>query len=100
MGSTTAGPGGRATTADGRLVILMGDLAAMGPLAIDMYLPGMPAMGIALHATVAETEATVSAFLAGMAIGQLLYGPASDRLRLGALATLSHRRPVSAGDWS
>src|SRR5579864_5255466 len=80
MGSTTAGPGGRATTADGRLVILMGALAAMGPLAIDMYLPGMPAMGIALHATVAETEATVSAFLAGMAIGQLLYGPASDRL--------------------
>ncbi len=65
---------------DGRLVILMGALAAMGPLAIDMYLPGMPAMGIALHATVAETEATVSAFLAGMAIGQLLYGPASDRL--------------------
>ncbi|MGZ3272803.1 MAG: multidrug effflux MFS transporter [Caulobacteraceae bacterium] len=63
-----------------RLVVLMGALAAMGPLAIDMYLPGMPAMGVTLHASVAETEATVSAFLAGMAIGQLIYGPASDRL--------------------
>lgn len=70
----------RERSVSARLVILMGALAAMGPLAIDMYLPGMPAMGAALHASVAETEATVSAFLAGMAIGQLLYGPASDRL--------------------
>ncbi len=80
MDSAAPGGDGKAAGASSRLVILMGALAAMGPLAIDMYLPGMPVMGVALHATVSETEATVSAFLAGMAIGQLLYGPASDRL--------------------
>jgi DHA1 family bicyclomycin/chloramphenicol resistance-like MFS transporter len=62
------------------LVILLGSLTAMGPLAIDMYLPSLPAIGAGLHASAGEAQATVSAFLAGMAIGQLFYGPASDRL--------------------
>lgn len=62
------------------LVILLGALTAMGPLAIDMYLPSLPSIGAGLHASAGETQATVSAFLAGMAIGQLFYGPASDRL--------------------
>lgn len=62
------------------LVILLGSLTAMGPLAIDMYLPSLPAIGVALKADPAQTQATMAAFLAGMAIGQLLYGPASDRL--------------------
>jgi DHA1 family bicyclomycin/chloramphenicol resistance-like MFS transporter len=51
----------------------------MGPLAIDMYLPSLPAIGADLRASAGQTSATVAAFLAGMAIGQLLYGPASDR---------------------
>jgi DHA1 family bicyclomycin/chloramphenicol resistance-like MFS transporter len=62
------------------LVILLGSLTAMGPLAIDMYLPSLPAIAAGLHASAGEAQATVSAFLAGMAIGQLFYGPASDRL--------------------
>jgi DHA1 family bicyclomycin/chloramphenicol resistance-like MFS transporter len=62
------------------LVVLLGGLTAMGPLAIDMYLPSLPAIGTNLHATASETQATVSAFLAGMALGQLFYGPASDRM--------------------
>ena len=62
------------------LVILLGSLTAMGPLAIDMYLPSLPSIGVGQHATTSQTQATVSAFLAGMAIGQLFYGPASDRL--------------------
>lgn len=62
------------------LVVLLGSLTAMGPVAIDMYLPSLPAIGAGLHATAGETQATVSAFLAGMAVGQLFYGPASDRL--------------------
>ncbi|MBS0332225.1 MAG: multidrug effflux MFS transporter, partial [Proteobacteria bacterium] len=62
------------------LVILLGALTAMGPLAIDMYLPSLPSIATALHASVGEAQSTVSAFLAGMAIGQLAYGPASDRL--------------------
>ena len=61
------------------LVVLLGLLTAMGPLAIDMYLPSLPAIGRDLQATAGQTQATVSAFLAGMAIGQFFYGPASDR---------------------
>jgi len=62
------------------LVILLGSLTAMGPVAIDMYLPSLPAIAAGLRASPGEAQATVSAFLAGMAVGQLFYGPASDRL--------------------
>jgi DHA1 family bicyclomycin/chloramphenicol resistance-like MFS transporter len=62
------------------LVVLLGALTAMGPLAIDMYLPSLPSIGAELHASAAMTQWTVATFLAGMALGQLIYGPASDRL--------------------
>jgi DHA1 family bicyclomycin/chloramphenicol resistance-like MFS transporter len=62
------------------LVVLLGAMTALGPLSIDMYLPSLPAIGHDLHASDALTQGTVAAFLAGMAIGQFLYGPASDRL--------------------
>lgn len=61
------------------LMTLLGGLTALGPLAIDMYLPSLPAIGADLRAPSAEIQSTVAAFLAGMAIGQLFYGPASDR---------------------
>jgi DHA1 family bicyclomycin/chloramphenicol resistance-like MFS transporter len=62
------------------LVVLLGSMTALGPLSIDMYLPSLPAIGADLHASVGQTQGTVAAFLAGMALGQFLYGPASDRL--------------------
>jgi len=52
----------------------------MGPLAIDMYLSSLPAIQASLHASAAQGVATMSAFLAGMSIGQMFYGPASDRM--------------------
>lgn len=61
------------------LVILLGALTAFAPMSIDMYLPSLPAIGADLHADAGQTQATVAAFLAGMAFGQFLYGPASDR---------------------
>jgi DHA1 family bicyclomycin/chloramphenicol resistance-like MFS transporter len=62
------------------LVVLLGALTAMGPLAIDMYLPSLPSIGANLHASSSETQGTMAAFLTGMALGQFFYGPASDRM--------------------
>ena len=61
------------------LVFLLGALTAFAPMSIDMYLPSLPAIGESLGAGAAQTQTTVAAFFAGMAIGQFLYGPASDR---------------------
>lgn len=61
------------------LVVLLGSLTAFAPMSIDMYLPSLPAIGADLHASAGQTQATVAAFFAGMAIGQFIYGPASDR---------------------
>ncbi|WP_397402857.1 multidrug effflux MFS transporter [Phenylobacterium sp.] len=77
---TSANPSSASPPTPWGLVILLGSLTAMGPLAIDMYLSTLPAIGQSLRATPASTQATVSTFLAGMAIGQLVYGPWSDRV--------------------
>jgi DHA1 family bicyclomycin/chloramphenicol resistance-like MFS transporter len=77
---TSANPSSASPPTPWGLVILLGSLTAMGPLAIDMYLSTLPAIGQSLDATPAATQATVAAFLAGMAIGQLIYGPWSDRV--------------------
>ncbi|MFZ5670187.1 MAG: Bcr/CflA family multidrug efflux MFS transporter [Pseudomonadota bacterium] len=61
------------------LVVLLGSLTAFAPMSIDMYLPALPAIGRGLGAGAEATQATLAAFFAGMAIGQFLYGPASDR---------------------
>ena len=61
------------------LVFLLGALTAFAPMSIDMYLPSLPAIGADLRASAAQTQGTVAAFFAGMAIGQFFYGPASDR---------------------
>jgi DHA1 family bicyclomycin/chloramphenicol resistance-like MFS transporter len=55
-------------------------LAAFGALSIDMYLPGLPAIADELHTGMAAVQQTLAAFFLGMALGQLLYGPISDRL--------------------
>jgi DHA1 family bicyclomycin/chloramphenicol resistance-like MFS transporter len=49
-------------------------------LSIDMYLPGLPAIGRELHAGPAEVQLTVAAFFIGIAVGQMIYGTLSDRL--------------------
>lgn len=61
-------------------MILLGALTGMGPIGIDMYLPSLPAIGQSLHASAGQMQGTVAAFLAGMAVGQVFYGPAADRL--------------------
>ncbi len=60
------------------LTAVLAVLTAVGPLAIDMYLPSLPHLTAALQAQPAEGQLTLSAFLVGFALGQVLYGPLSD----------------------
>ena len=62
------------------LVLLLGSLTALGPLAVDMYLPSLPAISRGLHASPGAVSVTLAAFFAGLGIGQLVYGPLSDRI--------------------
>src|ERR1700678_2116228 len=62
------------------LILLLGSQTALGPLAIDMYLPSLPAIARNLHATPVEVGITLAAFFAGLGIGQLVFGPLSDRI--------------------
>ncbi|MFB6849649.1 multidrug effflux MFS transporter [Streptomyces sp. NPDC056373] len=62
------------------LVAVLGALTAMTPLAIDMYVPGFPSMGDTLGASSSAVQLTMTAFLAGLVVGQLVLGPLSDRL--------------------
>jgi DHA1 family bicyclomycin/chloramphenicol resistance-like MFS transporter len=61
------------------LTAMLGLLTALGPLSTDMYLPSLPDLAKALGATTAQAQLTLSAFLAGFALGQIVYGPLSDR---------------------
>lgn len=63
-----------------RLTIILGTLSAFGPLSIDMYLPGLPAIGREFSADTASAQLTLSAFLIGLALGQAFYGPVADRV--------------------
>ncbi len=60
-------------------LLLMGLLTMTGPLAIDMYLPAFPSISESLNAAPGAVERTLAVYLVGMAIGQLIYGPAADR---------------------
>ena len=62
------------------LVLLLGSLTALGPLAIDMYLPSLPAISQGLRASSGEVGLTLGAFFLGLGLGQLVYGPLSDRI--------------------
>ncbi len=61
------------------LTLLLSLLTALGPLSMDMYLPSLPAIADALHAPIAQVQLTISSYLFGFAVGQIVYGPISDR---------------------
>jgi DHA1 family bicyclomycin/chloramphenicol resistance-like MFS transporter len=79
-------------------LVILGALTAIGPLSIDMYLPAFAAIEQDLRAPAGGAELTLAGFFIGMACGQLVWGPLSDRfgrkpplyagLALFALATL------------
>ncbi|WP_435829916.1 multidrug effflux MFS transporter [Micromonospora costi] len=81
-------PAERRRTGPG-LLALLGLLTAFGPLSLDMYLPAFPEMTRDLGADQAQIQLSLTTCLIGMALGQLVTGPLSDRW--------GRRRPVLAG---
>ncbi|MBK3586531.1 multidrug effflux MFS transporter [Streptomyces microflavus] len=80
----------KATRRTGFLVtMVLGGLTALPPLSMDMYLPALPAVTDSLSAPAATIQLTLTACLAGMALGQLVVGPMSDRW--------GRRRPLLLG---
>jgi len=67
------------TTIRWPLLLVLASLAAVAPVATDLYLPGFPAMGDALGADASGVQLTLTSFLVGLAFGQLVMGPLSDR---------------------
>ena len=61
------------------LTLLLSLLTGLGPLSMDLYLPSLPDIGRVLHASTGEVQLTISSYLFGFAVGQILYGPISDR---------------------
>jgi DHA1 family bicyclomycin/chloramphenicol resistance-like MFS transporter len=61
------------------MTLLLGALVAVAPLAMDIYLPAMPAMTAALRATPEEVQLTVSVYMFGWGMAQLFAGPLADR---------------------
>jgi DHA1 family bicyclomycin/chloramphenicol resistance-like MFS transporter len=61
------------------LTALLAALSAIGPLTTDMYLPSLPDNARQLDASTAQVQLTISAYLIGFAVGQIFYGPVSDR---------------------
>lgn len=62
-----------------RLIVLLAALVAFAPLSIDMYLPSLPLIAADLQAAESSIQLTISAFLVGLFIGMLFYGPLSDK---------------------
>jgi DHA1 family bicyclomycin/chloramphenicol resistance-like MFS transporter len=63
-----------------QLAVTLGALTAIGPLAIDMYLPALPTIARELGASASAVQVSVVVYFIGMAAGQAVYGPVSDRI--------------------
>ncbi|MEC8463188.1 MAG: MFS transporter, partial [Pseudomonadota bacterium] len=62
-----------------RLIICLGLVAALAPLSIDMYLPSFPTIRADFETSAAQVQLTLSGYMLGFTLGQLGYGPLSDR---------------------
>src|SRR3954451_19066168 len=77
-----------------RLVIVLGAVNAIGPLSIDMYLPGFPDIAAGLHTNASQGQLTLTARVAGLAPGQVVIGPLrAHRRRRRARARPAGDRP-------
>jgi len=72
-----------------RLLAVLGALSAFAPLSMDMYLPALPQLAVALHTSDSLAQLTMSSCVVGLGLGQLLAGPFSDQA--------GRRRPLLGG---
>lgn len=63
-----------------RFVVLMAMIMAAGPFAVDAYLPGIPGIAEQLGVASSTVATTISCYIFGMAVGQLIGGPLADRI--------------------
>jgi len=61
-----------------RLAVVLGLITAVGPFAVDTYLPALPSIGGALHASPAAVQMSLTAFFITLGVCQLVYGPLAD----------------------
>ncbi len=61
------------------LILILGSLSTISPFSIDMYLPGFPAISEDLGVSISQVQLSLTAYLVGIAVGQILYGPLLDR---------------------
>ena len=61
------------------LILILGSLCTISPFAIDMYLPGFPAIAEDLSTSISAVQLSLTSYLVGISLGQLLYGPLLDR---------------------
>jgi len=76
------------TPPSSRTIVIITLLVALGPLATDLYLPALPILTEAFHTNSSKVQLTLSIYFIGFAVGQLIYGPLSDRFG---------RKPVMLG---
>jgi MFS transporter, DHA1 family, multidrug resistance protein len=84
-GQTGAAPGPRGTSqtpraGSRRVLILLTAMAAIGPMGLNILTPAVPALGVTFTAEPAAVQLTLSLYLLGLAVSQLVMGPLSDRL--------------------
>lgn len=72
-----------------RILIILSALMSFASISTDLYLPALPTLAAELHAQAGRVELTISSFLIGFSLGQLLWGPIGDRH--------GRRLPISAG---
>ncbi len=71
------------------VILILGSLSTISPFAIDMYLPGFPAIAKDLNTTIDQVQLSLTSYLIGIAMGQLIYGPLLDRF--------GRRKPLYVG---
>ncbi len=72
-----------------RSIVVLGLLSTFGPISLDLYLPALPELADELAASPSAAQLTITACLVGLALGQLVAGPLSDRF--------GRRRPLLVG---